>query len=87
MIRDTRRHGQESLVDFRPHVFVEGEEVVLAVRGEDLDCDGLEKVASLVDLFNVVVSEFVDLALEAEARYLARNDGNDGLIPGREKKK
>ena len=53
------------MVHLGPHVFAECQQMVLAVGGEYLDGDGLKKVASLVHLFDVVVSELVDLSFGA----------------------
>ena len=83
VIRDAGGDGQEPLVDLGPDVFVKGQQMVLSVRAENLDGDGLEKVTPLVDLFHVVVGELVDLAFRAEPRHLTGNHGNDGLVSGR----
>ena len=47
-------HQRELLVDLVSVLLLEGEQVVLAIVGEHLHCNGLQQVSSFVNLFHII---------------------------------
>ena len=68
------------MVDLPPRCPLKRQQIILPVGGEHLHGDGLEQVAPLVNLFDIVEGKLGDLAFGFDLRHLAGDGGKDGVV-------